>query len=102
MGEVYPKSEAKKLLKAAAILYKKGMLAPKLTAYAEGFKAQKMVDFAKEQNITIEKTDVVEIFDILKKMQINTQIPPEMYEIVARIYTFLHINDSKYSHFAEN
>jgi flagellar biosynthesis protein len=62
--------------------------APKLVAKGEKYLAQKIIDVAKKHNIPIkEDKDMVEL---LSKLEINQEIPPNMYKAIAEIFSFVY------------
>jgi len=75
--------------KAAALKYDmKSYNAPKMVARGEKFMAEKIIDIAKKNNIPIkEDKDMIEI---LSKLEINQEIPPELYKAVAEIFRFIY------------
>lgn len=82
-------------IKASALKYNKNKdLAPKLIAKGDDFLAEKIIQLAKENNIPIkEDADLVEILNIL---EINEEIPSEIYSIVAEIFAFLYNVNKSY------
>ena len=86
--------EAKKSLKstikkAVALGYNKQRdNAPRILASGKGEIAKSIIDAAKEHNIPIkEDKDLVEI---LSKVDINQEIPPNLYKAVAEVFSFLY------------
>jgi flagellar biosynthesis protein len=84
-----PPLPPKKPLKAAALQYTDGsQAAPKLVAKGVGPIAEKIIELAKEHGIPFhEDADLVEI---LEKIEIDTEIPLEVYAIVAEIFAYLY------------
>lgn len=80
---------AKKIKKAVALGYKKDeQNAPKILANAKGENASKIISLAKENGIPIkEDKDLVEV---LSKLDLGDEIPPNMYKAVAEIFAFLY------------
>jgi flagellar biosynthesis protein len=78
-----------KPLKAAALQYTDGQsAAPKLVAKGTGQIAEKIIELAKAHGIPFhEDADLVEI---LEKIEIDTEIPLEVYAIVAEIFAYLY------------
>ena len=85
-------SEQKK--KAAALRYdEKRDRAPKLVAKGVGFVAEKILELAKKYEIPIhEDSDLV---NALSKLEIKTEIPPELYQAVAEVLAFLYATNKK-------
>ncbi|ANE36189.1 FlhB C-terminus-related protein [Campylobacter iguaniorum] len=78
-----------KIKKAVALGYnKKRDNAPKVLASGKGQIAQKIINQAAKYDIPIkEDSDLVEI---LSKVDINQEIPPNLYKAVAEIFSFLY------------
>ena len=76
-----------KVKKAAALQYKPGEVAPKITALGKGEIAEKIIEKAKEHNIPIfENSNLVET---LLTLDLGKEIPPELYAVVAEILVFV-------------
>ena len=75
-----------------ALKYQKGYHAPKIIAKGRGYTAEKILDIAKENDILIH-TDK-NLAENLNKLDLGSDIPPELFEIVAQIYTFIDKIDS--------
>ena len=75
--------------KAVGLKYnKKEENAPKVVAKGKGETAKKIIDIAKENNIPIkEDSDLVEL---LSKVEIDEQIPPNLYKAVAEVFSWLY------------
>ena len=75
--------------KAVALGYNKERdNAPKILASGKGELAKNIIQAAKEHNIPIkEDKDLVEI---LSKIDINQEIPPNLYKAVAEVFSFLY------------
>ena len=84
-----------KLKKAVALSYKPDQdQAPKVSAKGAGTIAEKILALAKEHDIPIkEDPDLVEI---LAKLEVNQEIPPELYTVVAEILAFVHRSNEKW------
>ncbi|ARQ97692.1 FlhB-like flagellar biosynthesis protein [Campylobacter lanienae] len=80
---------AKKIKKAVALGYNKDKNnAPKVLASGKGEVANKIIEAAKIYKIPIkEDSDLVEI---LSKVDINQEIPPNLYKAVAEVFSFLY------------
>ena len=83
------KKRKTEIKKATALQYdRKKDNAPKIIAKGRGDIAQKIVDKAKEENIHIE--DNSDLVDILLKLEIGDEIPPELYQVIAEILSFIY------------
>jgi flagellar biosynthesis protein len=78
-----------KMKKAVALGYNKEKdNAPRVLATGKGAVAENIIDAAKKYNVPIkEDSDLVEI---LSKVDINQEIPPNLYKAVAEIFSFLY------------
>jgi len=75
--------------KAIALKYEgKKDTAPKLIAKGRGEVAQKIIDTAKAHNVPLyEDKNLVQV---LEALDINTEIPPELYRAVAEVLVFIY------------
>ncbi|MCQ2506514.1 MAG: EscU/YscU/HrcU family type III secretion system export apparatus switch protein [Lachnospiraceae bacterium] len=80
--------------KAAALSYDNKDKAPLIVASGEGYIADKILETAKENNVPVFKD--AKLADTLTKLDIGTEIPPELYEVVAKILVFVDKTESKY------
>jgi flagellar biosynthesis protein len=63
-------------------------MAPKITAKGKGLVAENIVALAKEHNIPIkEDPDLVEV---LSQVEVNQEIPPTVYHVVAELLAFVY------------
>jgi flagellar biosynthesis protein len=85
----------KNLKSAVALKYHtKRDTAPKVTAKGEGLVAERIVQLARENQIPIkEDPDLVQI---LSQVDINKEIPPPVYKVVAELLAFVYKLNSKY------
>ena len=79
----------KKVLKAAALKYNiQEDNAPKMVAKGSGELARNIIKIAKENNIPIKKDE--DLVELLTKLDVNQQIPNNMYKAVAQIFAFIY------------
>ena len=80
---------SKERKKAVALRYKpEEKSAPRVTAKGEGEIAEKIIALAKEYGIAIhEDRDLV---SVLSKLDLNEEIPEELYKTVAEILVFIY------------
>ena len=79
----------KEIKKAAALKYDSNKNdAPHIVASGKGDIAKKIIEKAEKENIHIEKDQ--DIVDILVQMEIGEEIPPELYEVIAEILSFIY------------
>ncbi len=82
--------------KAVALTYDKQKDdAPKIIAKGEGFIAQKIIDLAKEHDIPIK--DDPDLIEVLSSLDINEEIPSEIYVAVAELLAFVYSSNSNRS-----
>jgi flagellar biosynthesis protein len=87
-GAIYMNNE-KKILQAAVLKYdSRKDAAPHLTAKGRGTIAEKIIELAKKHDIPI-KSDPA-LVQILSKIDIDEQIPVELYKAVAEILAFVY------------
>lgn len=77
----------KKIQKAAAISYQPGDRAPKVVAKGKGIVAEKILEKAEENSVPVYQDP--KLAEILTRMELGDQIPPELYEVVAQILIFV-------------
>ncbi|MBA1333837.1 MAG: hypothetical protein HPY66_0230 [Firmicutes bacterium] len=78
---------------AAAIKYEKTNKAPVLTALGEGRIADKIVEIATRAGVPLYNDE--ELAYKLKEVDTGSEIPPELYEIIAEILSFVYFLDRK-------
>ena len=83
--------------KAVALQYdKKKEDAPKVTAKGQGRVAEKIIELAKKNNIPIK--DDPDLIEVLSSLEINEEIPSEIYVAVAELLAFVYsMNEGKKS-----
>lgn len=75
--------------KALALRYKRGVdSAPKMTAKGRGALADKILAVARENNIPIKQDKA--LLDALYRLEINEEIPDELYRVVAEVLAFIY------------
>lgn len=79
----------RKDLKAVAVRYQAGKdRAPKIVATGKGAIAEKILHLAEEHKIPFFEDP--SLTDLLAKLDLNTDIPPEMYTLVAEVLAFVY------------
>lgn len=73
--------------KAVALKYNNDLNAPKVVAKGEGYVADKIIQTATENNVSIIKDDA--LIQELAKIDLGFEIPPHLYEAVAQILIFI-------------
>ena len=81
--------------KAATLAYDREKdAAPRLTAKGRGPLAEKIIEIAKAHNIPV-RADA-DLMEILDKVEIDSEIPLEVYAVVAEIFSYLYkVNQQK-------
>jgi flagellar biosynthesis protein len=89
------KTKNKKLKSAVALKYQTKIdAAPKVTAKGEGRIAERIIQLARENQVPVkEDPDLVQI---LSQVDLNKEIPPSVYKIVAELLAFVYNLNSKY------
>ncbi len=81
--------DMKKSLEVAALQYDRQKdVAPRVTAKGKGVVAEKIIELAKKYDIPI-KSDPA-LVQLLSKVEIDEQIPLELYKAVAEILAFVY------------
>ncbi|HOQ08338.1 MAG TPA: EscU/YscU/HrcU family type III secretion system export apparatus switch protein [Clostridiales bacterium] len=89
------KEERKRKIKeAAALRYTPEKDAPEIIALGKGAAAEKIVEKAKESGVPVHED--AELAHALNMLSIGDEIPPELYEVVAKILVFVGDIDGKY------
>jgi len=91
----------KNLKTAVALKYHtKKDVAPKVAAKGEGLVAERIIKLAKENQVPIkEDPDLVQI---LSQVDINKEIPPPVYKVVAELLSFVYKLNNKYRNLPGN
>ena len=75
--------------KAVALGYNRSQdNAPKALASGAGEIANKIISLAKEHDIPIKEDP--DLIEILSKVEVDQEIPPNLYKAVAEIFSFLY------------
>ncbi len=81
--------EDKKKLKVVAVKYDLDKdKAPKIVAGGKGILAQEILRIAEENNVPLYEDP--SLADLLSKLEIDAEIPPEMYILVAEVLAFVY------------
>jgi len=62
--------------------------APKVIAKGERKTAKKIIQIAKENGVRLKKDEV--LVELLSKVELDAEVPPQMYKAVAEIFSFLY------------
>ena len=87
--------ERKLLKKAVSLKYEPPKHeAPIVTAKGQGVIAEKIIALAKKHHIPIK--DDPDLVEILSQLELNEQIPPAIYQVVAEIFAFIYHLNKRY------
>lgn len=79
---------------AVALRYnEKEAEAPRVIAKGQGLVADKIVEQAKENGIPIQEDP--SLVQVLAGLELNEQIPPELYQVVAELLAFVYQTDRR-------
>ncbi len=79
----------KRQKKAVALKYQpKKDNAPKVIAKGKGKVAEKIIEIAREHNIFIQ--DDPDLIEVLSHLDLNEEIPPDLYVVVAELLSFVY------------
>lgn len=87
------KEKSLKDKKAVAIKYNPQMTAPKVIAKGQAYLAEKILETAKENKITVYEDKA--LVEELEKIDLGLNIPPHLYEVVAQVLLFVSDLDKK-------
>lgn len=88
MDETLPKTSAPR---AVALQYGENDRVPKIIASGVGELARRILELAKRYEIPIHRDQ--SLAQILSQLDLDYEIPPETYEVVAEILAFLYRTD---------
>ncbi len=86
-----PKSQSTKRDHAVALKYEQGERAPKIVAMGAGEIARRIIELAQQSDIPVHRDD--SLVELLSKLKVGREIPPETYRAVAEILAFLYRTD---------
>jgi len=87
--------ERKSLKKAVSLQYDSATQeAPVITAKGQGIIAEKIIELARKHHIPIK--DDPDLIEILSQLELDEQIPPAVYQVVAEIFSFIYYLNTKY------
>lgn len=89
------KKNEKKVKEVAALRYSEDdNKSPEIIALGKGETAEKILEKAKESNVPVYED--AQLAHTLQGLNIGDEIPPELYEVVAKILVFISDLDSQY------
>ena len=82
------------LKKAVALKYAPdSTLAPKVVAKGTGRVAEAIMDKAKENGVPLQED--ASLVEVLSKLDLDQEIPAELYQLVAEVLTFIYRSDQR-------
>ena len=69
--------------------------APRVVASGRGDMAEKIINLARKHNIHIHNDP--DLLEMLSQLDLNREIPPSLYEVVAELLAFLYLLNSEES-----
>lgn len=78
---------------AVALSYKKGVQAPKVVAKGYGDLAERIIECAKKADVFVH--DAPELVSLLMQVDLDQQIPVQLYRAVAEVLAFVHFLESQ-------
>ncbi|MGE5700905.1 MAG: EscU/YscU/HrcU family type III secretion system export apparatus switch protein [Clostridia bacterium] len=90
----HSQTEQAKRKQAVALRYQAGLTdAPVVVAKGKGYIADNILKQAQEHKVPIQHDP--SLVEVLGKLDLNQQIPPELYQVVAGILAFVYRMDQK-------
>lgn len=75
--------------KAVALQYRHQVdRAPKVVAKGQGIIAERIIEIAADHNIPLKRDPA--LIEVLSKMELEQEIPPELYRAVAEILAYVY------------
>ena len=85
-----------KLKKAVALKYRyQDDHAPRVVAKGQGIIAERIIEIAREHNIPLKRDPA--LIEVLSKMDLDQEIPPELYRAVAEVLAYIYKMTGKLS-----
>lgn len=79
--------------KAVALQYTAEKDAPVVTAKGKGVVAEKIIDLAEKNGVPLQEDR--SLVEVLSQLDIDQQIPPELYQLVAEVLSFVYRTDQE-------
>lgn len=73
---------------AVALAYQAGQAAPKVVASGKGAVAERIIELAHEHGVYVHESR--ELVALLMDVELDHQIPPELYRVVAELMAWLY------------
>jgi len=93
--DILEEQPSRKKLMAAALRYEQGKQeAPAVVAKGSGIVAEKIIEMARSHGIPLQENP--ELVQVLMKLEINQEIPAELYQVVAEILAMIYRASQQY------
>jgi flagellar biosynthesis protein len=79
--------------KAVALQYSPDKEAPVVKAKGKGVIADKIIHLAQESGVPLQED--ASLVEVLSQLDIDQQIPPELYQLVAEVLSFVYRTDQQ-------
>lgn len=93
-------SKPRTVKKAVALTYAPDQDAPVVVAKGQGDVAHRLLQIAKEHQVPVQED--ASLVELLSKLELNQQIPPELYQLVAEVLSFVYRSEQKARWLREN
>lgn len=91
------KNKASKKSEVVALKYnRKEDNAPKVVAKGKGYVAEQILELARQNNIPVRED--TELLQVLSTLDLNREVPPHVYQVVAELLAFVYSVNQKYAH----
>ena len=92
MSEEKPQDQPLSMKKAVALKYEPSKMdAPVIVAKGSGLLAERILETAKEHGVPVQEDPA--LVEVLSKLDLDQQIPPELYYLVAEVLSFIYRSD---------
>ena len=89
-----PASPPEPLRKAVALKYNPAEhAAPVVAAKGQGHIAERILELAREHGVPVQED--ASLVEVLSRLDIDQEIPPELYALVAEVLSFIYQTDRK-------
>lgn len=81
--------------KAVALEYEPGKTegAPRIVAVGQGYVAERIIALAREYGVPVHQD--IEVVNKLARLSLGSEVPPELYQAVARVLAFIFSLEEK-------
>jgi flagellar biosynthesis protein len=87
------KQQPSPMKKAVALRYSPDLSAPVLVAKGKGAIAEQILLTAKENGVPVQEDP--SLVEVLSKLDLEQEIPQELYQLVAEVLSFIYRSDNK-------